>query len=367
MGKSKEVLKKNLDGEIVGVYYNAKECLKHNENLTIDVLRKIIVNGKSRDGFTYEYSGNFSDEKAEYENGFKCPYCNVIAKNYNGLAKHVMHAHKGITKEQLLADYYYNGERPTCKCGCGQHTSIIYDKKNHNQIKFADFCQGHQSRVHNNWGHNEQAKEKSAETRRKQFENGERTVWNKGTTWKETFSDEKIAVLMKMYENKERNKKISDFFKGRPKTEKHKQKLKEIRNTEEAKVFYRDLMSRRIREGEFGLSSQLEKDFIENFIKPLGLEYTTQYYLKDIHQYCDVYIPSLNAVVECDGSFWHCDERLFPDGPKYDYQKRKILLDEKKNNYCKEHGIKCIRIWEYDILKHPEEVRERLKNELLIE
>ena len=351
MGKAKEILKKNLEGEIVNVYKSAKECCEDN-NLTIDVLYKTIRSNKVRDGFIYEYSGNFSDEKVEYENGFKCPYCDTVCKNYNGLAKHVMHMHKEISKEQLLTDYYYNGVRPTCKCGCGQYTSITYDKKNHNQIKFADYCQGHQSRVHNNWGHNEKAKEKSAETRRKQFDEGARTVWNKGTTWAETFSEEKIAELMKMYENEERNQKISESLEGKPKSEEHANKIRE---------------RMRLSNSKFTISSKLELDFIENFIKPLGLEYQTQYYIKDIHQFCDIYIPSLNTVVECDGSFWHCDRRLFPDGPMYSYQKKRVQLDEVKNNYCKEHGIRCIRVWEYDIINHPEEVEEFLKSELLQE
>jgi hypothetical protein len=48
--------------------------------------------------------------------------------------------------------------------------------------KFRDYIHGHQSRIHNNWGHNPIAIEKSSETRRKQFESGERTVWSKGKT-----------------------------------------------------------------------------------------------------------------------------------------------------------------------------------------
>jgi hypothetical protein len=66
---------------------------------------------------------------------------------------------------------------PTCKCGCGQKVKWSYGKKG-----FVEFSQGHQSRVKNNWGHNKKAQEKSAETRRKQYECGERKVWNDGLT-----------------------------------------------------------------------------------------------------------------------------------------------------------------------------------------
>ena len=84
-------------------------------------------------------------------------------------------------------------------------------------------------------------------------------------------------------------------------------------------------MKERIKNKQFSLSSKLEEDFINDFIKPLNIEYETQYYLKDIHQYCDIYIPSKNLIIECDGSFWHCDPRLFPNGAVYDYQKLNVI------------------------------------------
>ena len=56
-----------------------------------------------------------------------------------------------------------------CKCGCGDTVKNEWSK-------------GHYSRVHNNWGHNPKAIENSAKTRREQFKNGERTIWNDGLT-----------------------------------------------------------------------------------------------------------------------------------------------------------------------------------------
>lgn len=74
-----------------------------------------------------------------------------------------------------------NGEWPKCKCGCDDKVKWSYQLK-----AFREFCQGHQSRVHNNWGHNKTAIEKSAETRRQQYASGERTQWNKGLTIEDT-------------------------------------------------------------------------------------------------------------------------------------------------------------------------------------
>ena len=56
-----------------------------------------------------------------------------------------------------------------CKCGCGDTV------KN-------EWVRGHVARVHNNYGHNLKAIENSANTRREQYKNGERKVWNDGLT-----------------------------------------------------------------------------------------------------------------------------------------------------------------------------------------
>ena len=63
-----------------------------------------------------------------------------------------------------------------CKCGC---KTVV---KN-------EWVRGHVARVHNNYGHNLKAIENSANTRREQYKNGERKVWNDGLT----IEDERVA------------------------------------------------------------------------------------------------------------------------------------------------------------------------------
>ena len=106
----------------------------------------------------------------------KCPYCGEEFKNYNGLSKHIFKykAHGcDITKEKLLCDTNYGGNRPKCKCGCGEYTEVGYN----GGIHFNDYVRGHQSRVHNNWGHNEKAKINSTNTRKNQFIVGSRRIY----------------------------------------------------------------------------------------------------------------------------------------------------------------------------------------------
>ena len=71
-----------------------------------------------------------------------------------------------------------------CKCGC---KTVV---KN-------EWVRGHVARVHNNWGHNPKAIENSAKTRREQFKNGERTVWNDGLTIEDERVKENCKNLVK--------------------------------------------------------------------------------------------------------------------------------------------------------------------------
>lgn len=109
-------------------------------------------------------------------NDYKCKICEKLFNDYDGLRKHVGRTHK-VNSYQFYVDFYLNGIWPVCKCGCDEKVKWSKQRKG-----FRDFVAGHQSRVHNNWGHNKKAIEKSAETRRLQYANGERQVWNKGLT-----------------------------------------------------------------------------------------------------------------------------------------------------------------------------------------
>ena len=77
---------------------------------------------------------------------------------------------------------------------------------------------------------------------------------------------------------------------------------------------------------------------IQNFLKQLGIEFFTHQYIQEIeHGYqCDVFIPSMNLVIECDGNYWH----KYPTGRDIDNIRTKELIQE---------GFKVLRLWESEI------------------
>lgn len=92
---------------------------------------------------------------------------------------------------------------------------------------------------------------------------------------------------------------------------------------------------------------------IQMFLKELGYEFFTHQYIKDIeHGYqCDILIPSLNLVIECDGDYWH----KYPIGTELDHIRTKELIEK---------GFKVLRLWEFEIKKmNKDEFELRLKEE----
>jgi hypothetical protein len=115
----------------------------------------------------------------------QCKICNKELNSIESLRKHYGRIHK-IPSQKFYDEFVLNGNIPNCKCGCGEIPKFISFEKGYNE-----WIRGHISRVKNNWGHNDIAIQKSVETRREQFQSGERTVWNTGLT-KET--DDRVRV-----------------------------------------------------------------------------------------------------------------------------------------------------------------------------
>lgn len=138
-------------------------------------------------------------------------------------------------------------------------------------------------------------------------------------------------------------------------------------------------------------TSQLEKDFANEFLEKYGIKYIYEYEAKDIGRYYDFAIVTKKAkyiteekeglqsiiqgiqyapvdlLIEVDGSYWHSDPRLFEDKELNATQKHNKMVDELKNKWASLHGIPLLRIWEYDIRHNPQKVLAELKKYIHIE
>lgn len=78
---------------------------------------------------------------------------------------------------------------------------------------------------------------------------------------------------------------------------------------------------------------------VQKYLKRLQIEYFTHQYINIEHGYqCDILIPSMNLVIECDGDYWH----KYPIGTDIDHIRTSELIKK---------GFKVLRLWEFEIRK----------------
>ncbi len=76
---------------------------------------------------------------------------------------------------------------------------------------------------------------------------------------------------------------------------------------------------------------------IQEYLKLLGVDFFTHHCMNIKHYYqCDILIPSMNLVIECDGDYWH----HYPVGLEKDHIRTKELTEK---------GFKVLRLWEREI------------------
>ena len=86
--------------------------------------------------------------------------------------------------------------------------------------------------------------------------------------------------------------------------------------------------TRRLGKIKSGITSRKEKEIIE-FLKEYNIQ-SIQSYRVDT-KICDIYIPSLNLIIEYFGDYWHCNPNKYPE----DY-------------FNKKKGMSAKEIWDYD-------------------
>ncbi len=95
---------------------------------------------------------------------------------------------------------------------------------------------------------------------------------------------------------------------------------------------------------------------IQNFLKELKIEFFTHQYMKIEHGYqCDIFIPSLNMIIECDGDAFHFNPKRYKPEDKI-FRKgmtaqERWNLDEARTKELIEQGYNVIRLWECEIKK----------------
>lgn len=95
----------------------------------------------------------------------------------------------------------------------------------------------------------------------------------------------------------------------------------------------------------------------------LGVDYLPQHVIGG--KFCvDAFVPDPGTVIQFDGDYWHGHPQRFPEPDAR--QARRMKLDQSQDAYMAACGFSVIRIWECDLKKNPEAVRQRLRRLLAL-
>ncbi len=175
---------------------------------------------------------------------------------------------------------------------------------------------------------------------------------NLGRHFPEEFGRKIVEIRRKnnSYKVSEETKRKQSLVRiGKHPTEETKRKLSTIWNSPE----YQKLAKERRAKQVFPLKDSLPEIKIQNFLKQLSITFLAHKHIKEIeHGYqCNILIPSMNLIIECDGDYWHGNQNIERFKDLNEYQKNKRLLDDLRTKELIEKGFKVLRLWESDINK----------------
>lgn len=93
---------------------------------------------------------------------------------------------------------------------------------------------------------------------------------------------------------------------------------------------------------------------VQDILTVLGIEFTAQHPIPTYAGYAyfvDFLLPS-SVVLEVNGTYWHCDPRVYPYGPT----KRQVQVAQRyadKKSGLKNLGYRLIEVWEIDLKANP--------------
>lgn len=250
-----------------------------------------------------------------------------------------------MKNSERLIQEKYNGNYPTCKCGCGENT--IYDP---GRKDFPEYKRGHQTRVIKDYfgdPKNPKRVEKIISTRKQKFDSGEYNHIKKQVSKPRT--EEVKNKISKSGKGVSRPKK-EGFGVGRKQSEETKNKMSK---THKQKWINGEI-------GRRHYTSKLEDKFKNEILIQLNLKFDHFFKPKTQKFFYDFYLPDYNIIIEVDGDFFHSNPKFYPNGPQYITQIKNNINDQLKNQWAQDNGYKLLRFWEDDINNNIQYVKQIL-------
>lgn len=93
-----------------------------------------------------------------------------------------------------------------------------------------------------------------------------------------------------------------------------------------------------------------------DWIKNAGYKINTQFQLGNF--LFDAHIVNTDILIEINGDYWHCNPKVYKNGPINEMQKAHMRRDFAKKACALQHGFKLITVWEFDIRNSKNNIHE---------
>lgn len=160
--------------------------------------------------------------------------------------------------------------------------------------------------------------------------------------------------------SKEAKQKSSEKQKGRKKPEEFRKNLIEYYSTPEGRRLQREKRAKQI----FPKKDTSIELKIQNYLRQLGITFATHKRMEIKYAYpCDIFIPVMNLIIECDGDYWHCNTKIYDFRKMKQSIKEQVQLDFERTAQLEEQGYRVIRLWGSEINKMTiEEFKQRIES-----
>lgn len=102
---------------------------------------------------------------------------------------------------------------------------------------------------------------------------------------------------------------------------------------------------------------------MKSILSELSIPNHYNFILGKRYQY-DFRVKESNIIIEVQGDYWHCNPKMYPNGPISDRQRFKMQRDDEKKSYAEDHGYSVLYVWEDELKNNVELVKQKVMYEI---
>jgi very-short-patch-repair endonuclease len=103
------------------------------------------------------------------------------------------------------------------------------------------------------------------------------------------------------------------------------------------------------------VTSKVEADVI-SWVTEENFKIETQFKIGNF--LFDGHVKNSNILIEVNGDYWHCNPKVYQNGPINEMQKTHIKRDFAKKHFAAKEGYYLVTVWEKDIKDNPQKTKD---------